>query len=351
MLLAGISLWYWGGFLLFVLAMLALDLGVLHRKAHEVKMKEALVMSGVWIALALLFNGLVFLAWDHIQPQSAYSAREAGVAWLTGYIVEKSLSVDNIFVFLMVFAYFQVPAMYQHRVLFWGILGALVFRAIFIAAGAALLKSFGWMVLIFGIFLLITGVKMLWMKDKELEPEKNPVIRLFRKIVPVTPEYQGQRFFVHIDGRLWATPLFITLMFVEFTDILFAVDSIPAIFAITQDPFIVFTSNVFAILGLRALFFAVSGLLGLFHFLSYGLSAVLMFIGGKMCWTYAVHTLGGQPEYKFPTGISLGVILGILVLSMLASLLFRQKVQEVEEGEHLHLPLPHTEDDELTEVR
>ena len=323
--LAGIPLWIWGTFLAFVLGMLALDLGVFHRHAHEVKIKEALVWSAIWIALALVFNVVLYFLWDNIYPASEYTPKEAGLAFLTGYVVEKALSVDNIFVFLMVFAYFNVPAKYQHRVLFWGIIGALIFRALFIAAGSALLKQFAWMVLVFGGFLILTGIKMLIVKDKKIDPEKNPVIVGFRKLMPVTKEYHGQKFFTRIDGRLWATPLFITLLFVEFTDIIFAVDSIPAIFAITRDPFIVFTSNVFAILGLRALFFALAGLMSLFHYLGTGLAAVLMFVGGKMVFTYYMHTGGGQPEYKFPIGLSLGIIVGILAFSVILSILKPKK--------------------------
>jgi len=294
--LAGIPISIWGGFLAFVLAMLALDLGVFHRDAHEVDMKEALTWSGIWIALALVFNFCLYLFWDKIQPSSPYTPKEAGLAFLTGYVVEKALSVDNIFVFLMVFAYFNVPAKYQHRVLFWGIIGALIFRAVFIAAGSALLKQYAWMVLLFGGFLILTGIKMLIVKDKKIDPEKNPIVRGFRKLMPVTKDYVGQKFFTRIDGRLWATPLFIALIFVEFTDIVFAVDSIPAIFAITKDPFIVFTSNVFAILGLRALFFALAGLMNLFHYLGTGLAAILIFVGGKISYTYYMHTGGSQPD-------------------------------------------------------
>lgn len=323
-MLAGVPLWIWGAFLAFVLGMLALDLGIFHRHAHVVKMQEALTWSAVWIALALLFNVAVFAFWDRIEPNSPYTNSEAGLAWLAGYLVEKALSVDNIFVFLMVFAYFGVPARYQHRVLFWGIIGALVFRALFIAAGAALIKSFAWMSMVFGVFLIYTGIKMIKMKDKKVEPDKNPVIRVFRKLVPVTSGYVGQKFFVWIDAKLWATPLFVTLLFIEMTDILFAVDSIPAIFAITSEPFIVFTSNVFAILGLRALFFAIAGLMAMFHYLEYGLAAVLAFVGGKMCYTYIAHSLF-NPAFKFPISLSLGVILGILVTAVLVSVKFPPK--------------------------
>ncbi len=314
--IAGISIYVWGGFLAFVFAMLALDLGVFHKESHEVGMKEALTWSAVWVSLALVFNAFLYFMWDKIQPGSDYTASQASTAFFTGYLIEKALSVDNIFVFILVFSYFQVPAKYQHRVLFYGILGALIFRAIFIAAGAALLHQFHWMVIVFGAFLILTGIKMLAMKDKKLDPDKNPIIKTFKKFMPVTDDYVGQKFFVKIDGRKWATPLFITLLFIELTDIVFAVDSIPAIFAITQDPFIVFTSNVFAILGLRALFFALAGLMNLFHYLSYGLAAILLFVGGKMIYSY---------WGKFPTSISLLVIVGILVLAVVLSLKFPPK--------------------------
>lgn len=324
--LAGIPLWIWGCFLGFVFVMLALDLGVFHRHAHEVKMKEALGWSAVWIVIALIFNAGIFAFWDQIQPHSQYTPAQAGQAFLAGYLVEKALSVDNIFVFLLVFTYFNVPARYQHRVLFWGILGALIFRGIFIALGAALLTKFFWTMLIFGGFLVFTGVKMLVMKDKEMDPGKNPAVKLVRKLFPVTDDYVDQKFFTRIDGRLWATPLFVALIVVEFTDIIFAVDSIPAIFAITADPFIVFTSNVFAILGLRALFFAVSGLVQLFHYLKYGLATILIFVGGKMLFNYFAHDtpliFGWK---KFPIDLSLYIIGGILLTSILASVVFKPK--------------------------
>lgn len=323
--IAGIPAWIWGAFLAFVFSMLALDLGVFHKDAHVVKIKEALTWTAIWIALALAFNLFLYFKWDAIQPGSAYSNTEAALAFFTGFVVEKALSVDNIFVFLMVFAYFNVPAKYQHRVLFWGIVGALVFRAAFIALGAAMLKEFAWTVLLFGGFLILTGVKMLIQKDKKLDPENNPVVRGLRRIVPVTPNFVGQKFFTRINGKLWATPLLVTLVFVEFTDIIFAVDSIPAIFAITKDPFIVFTSNVFAILGLRALFFALAGLMDLFHYLGYGLASVLIFVGSKMSYTYYMHTAGGQPDFKFPIGVSLGVILGLIAVSIVVSLMFPPK--------------------------
>lgn len=316
--LAGIHIGIWGGFLAFILAMLALDLGLFHKEAHEVKLKEALTWSAVWIALALVFNVGLYFFWDRIGVHSQYTNTEAALSFLTGYLVEKALSVDNIFVFLMVFAYFKVPAIYQHRVLFYGIVGALIFRAIFIAVGSALLSNFLWMMLVFGAFLVITGIKMAVAKDKKIDPEKNPVVRGFRKLMPVTNDYVGQKFFTRIDGRLWATPLFIALLFIELTDIIFAVDSIPAIYAITSDPFIVFTSNVFAILGLRALFFALSGLMSMFHYLGYGLAAILVFVGGKM--------IAGYWHLKLPHFASLGIIAGILAVSVILSLKFPPKV-------------------------
>lgn len=266
------SLFLWIGFNVFVLAMLALDLGVFHRKAHVVKIKEALIWSAVWIALALLFNVGVYY-WR--GPQTA-------LEFLTGYLLEKSLSVDNVFVFLLIFSYFRVPALCQHKVLFWGILGALIMRTVFIAAGIRLIQQFHWVIYVFGAFLIFTGIKMALQKDKEIYPEKNPVIKLFRRLMPVTQDHDEEsRFFVRKAGRLHATPLFVALLVVETTDVIFAVDSIPAILAITRDPFIVYTSNVFAILGLRALYFALAGIMPMFHYLHYGLSAILVFVGVK----------------------------------------------------------------------
>jgi len=300
----------WIGFGVFVLAMLALDLGVFHRKTHTVGMKEALTWSGVWIALALIFNAGV---WHWRGP-------EKGLEFLTGYVVELSLSVDNLFVFLLIFGYFKVPAQYQHKVLFWGILGALVMRAVFIGAGIALIEKFHWIIYVFGAILVVSGLKMAFEKDKEVHPEKNPVLRLFRRFMPVTAEYHEGRFFIKRE-KLWlATPLFIVLLMLETTDLVFAVDSVPAVLAITTDPFIVYTSNVFAILGLRSMFFALAGVMKLFHYLHYGLAAVLVFVGGKML-------LAGF--YKIPTLTSLLVIIGLLALAVVASLLHvrRQRAQ------------------------
>ncbi|SRR6266571_659467 len=296
-------LWIWIGFALFVLAMLALDLGVFHRKTHQVGMKEALTWSSVWIALALLFNAGV---WH-------WRGHDKGLEFLTGYLVELSLSVDNLFVFLLIFAYFKVPAQYQHKVLFWGILGALVMRAMFIAAGVTLMQEFHWIIYVFGAVLVVSGFKMAVKKDKEVHPEKNPVLKLFRRFMPVAAEYHEGRFFVKPDKRWLATPLLIVLLMLETTDLVFAVDSVPAVLAITTDPFIVYTSNVFAILGLRSMFFALASILSLFHYLHYGLAAVLVFVGAKMLLV---------PFYKIPTLASLLVIVGLLAVAVAASLLY-----------------------------
>ncbi len=310
---------YYLGFTAFVLLMLALDLGVFHRKAHTVSFKEATAWSVVWVTLALLFNvGLYFLAASKFGPDAA---KTVSLEFLTGYVVEKALSVDNIFVFVMVFGYFAVPAKYQHRVLFYGIIGALIFRAIFIGAGAWLMQ-FQWVVLIFGAFLILTGVKMMFGGEKKMEPEKNPLIRLFKRFVPVTHEYHGQKFFVRQNGVLFATPLFIALLFLELTDIIFAVDSVPAIFALTKEPFIVFTSNIFAILGLRAMYFMLAGAVDKFHLLKYGLSVVLIFVGLKMVW------LNDAFDGKFPIVWSLGFIGTTIAASIVFSLLYPKVVAE-----------------------
>ena len=292
----------WIGFTLFVLAMLALDLGVFHRKAHVVGVREALVWTAVWIALALLFNVGVYV----------WFGAERALEFLTGYVIEKALSVDNIFVFLVVFAVFAVPAALQHRVLFWGILGALIMRAIFIVLGAALLQRFHWVIYLFGAFLVFTGIKLLVQRAGEVHPERNPLFRLFRRWVPSVPDYRGAHFIVVEGGKRYATPLLLVLVAIEATDLVFAVDSIPAIFAITMDPFIVYTSNIFAILGLRALYFALAGMMEKFHYLKVGLSLVLAFVGVKML-------LVGV--YKIPILVSLGVIVALLAGAVVASLL------------------------------
>jgi tellurite resistance protein TerC len=300
----------WVVFNLFILAMLALDLGVFHRKTHEVKIKEALIWSIVWIGLALLFNLGVYF-WYGPQP---------ALEFLTGYLIEKSLSIDNVFVFVLIFSYFRVPALYQHKVLFWGILGALILRAIFIALGVVLVQKFHFVIYVFGAFLILTGIKMALQKDKEIHPEKNPLLRLFRRFMPVTDDYAEAKFFVKNLGRTSATPLFVTLLIIETTDLVFAVDSIPAILAVTLDPFIVYTSNVFAILGLRALYFALSGIMQLFHHLHYGLSVILVFVGLKMLFV---------DLYKIPIHISLAVIAAILLVSVIASLVFPKKQRAI----------------------
>lgn len=291
----------WIGFTLFVIGMLVVDLGVFHRRAHIVGSREALVWSLVWVSLALAFNAGV---WRWFGP-------EPGMEFLTGYLIEKALSVDNIFVFLVIFTYFAVPAEYQHRVLFWGILGAIVSRVLFILAGAALLQAVHWVIYAFGGLLVITGIRLLRASDHGVHPERNPALALARRLLPVTPGYQGQRFLVRLDGRLFATPLLLVLIVIEATDIVFAIDSIPAIFAVTDDPFIVYTSNIFAILGLRALFFLLAGVMRRFHYLKVGLGLVLVFVGGKML---------ASDLYKIPTAISLGVVAVLLAGAIVASL-------------------------------
>ncbi len=303
--------WLYAAFTGFVLAMLAVDLGVFHRKAHAVSIREAAVWSAVWVALALVFNwGLYsYAAWKF----GGEAGRRVGLEFLTGYIIEKTLSVDNIFVFVLVFGFFAIPAAYQHRVLFYGILGALVFRGIFIALGSLLLQ-YEWVVVLFGVLLVATGIKLLVAPERKIEPERNPLVRLVRRLAPVTPRLQGQRFLVRIN-RVWhATPLLLALALIEASDILFAVDSVPAIFAITREPLIVFTSNVFAILGLRSLYFLLAGAVERFHLLKYGLGLVLVFVGLKMAWLN--EAFGG----KFPTVWSLAIIAAIVGVSMAVSL-------------------------------
>lgn len=320
---------HWPFYLVFtvaVLILLALDLGVFHRKAHTVTMREAAAWSVVWVSLALLFCGGLYTygRWKFSTDpavlalpgfDAATAARDIAMEFLTGYVVEYSLSVDNLFIFVLIFNFFAIPAEDQHRVLFYGILGALLFRAIFIALGAVLMQ-FHWIVLLFGGFLVLTGLKMFIAPQRGLNPEKNPVIRLFRRFVPVTPTLVGHRFFVRQGGVLYATPLFVALLFVEITDVIFAVDSVPAIYAVTDEPLVVFTSNVFAILGLRALYFILAGMFHRFHLLRYGLAAVLIFVGLKMA---ILNTWFGG---KFPTTLSLGIIAAAILLSIIASLVF-----------------------------
>jgi tellurite resistance protein TerC len=295
---------FWILFNVFVVAMLVLDLGVFHRRAHTVKFREALIWSAVWAALAFSFAAVIYF-WHGSTPS---------LEFVTGYVIELSLSVDNLFVFLLIFRYFQVPPGHQHTVLFWGILGALVMRALFIAAGVGLIQRFHWIVYIFGAFLIYSGIKLFRQGEAEIHPEKNPVLRLFRRWVPVTKNYEGSKFFVRRPG-LMATPLVIVLVVVETTDLLFAVDSIPAILAITRDAFIVYTSNVFAILGLRSMYFALAGMMEMFRYLHYGLSVVLMFVGAKMLLSHF---------YEIPTAIALSAVAGILLLSVAASMLKRK---------------------------
>ena len=319
---------YWGfylGFTGLVLFLLLLDLGVFHREAHEVSFKEASIWTVVWITLALLFGvGLYgYALWDLPQEtrltaipgfQAEDAAWQVFLEYLTGLVVEKSLAVDNIFVFVVVFTYFAIPPRYQHRILFYGILGALVFRALFIAAGSVLMQ-YKIIVIVFGAFLILTGLKILFAPEKPIDPDKNPLIRLLKKFLPVTPAIEGQRFFLRRDGRLYATPLFIALAFIEVTDIIFAVDSVPAIFAITKEPLIVYTSNVFAILGLRAMYFLLAGVVHRFRMLKYGLGLILVFVGLKMVWLNELY--GG----KFPVSWSLGIIAVLLFGSIALSLI------------------------------
>ncbi len=302
------SPWMWVAFTGFVVGLLVLDLLVFHKEAHEVRFREALFWSIVWVALALVFNAVVWAAWGPVK----------GLEFLTGYLLEKSLSVDNLFVFLVVFSYFGVPPSLQHRVLFWGILGALAMRALFIVAGAALLQAFDWVLYVFGAFLVFTGVKLAFQKDESVHPERNLALRLFRRVFPVVPDYRGDRFFVREAGarvggagRCFATPLTLVLVVIEATDVVFAVDSIPAIFAVTRDTFIVYTSNIFAILGLRALFFLLAGTLRRFVYLRHGLAVVLGFIGVKMLVSECCH---------ISIAVSLAVVSGILAAAIAASL-------------------------------
>ena len=299
----------WVAFSVVVLSMLALDLGVFHRREHEVRMKEALIWSVIWTVVALLFNWGVYLV----------KGKELAMQFLAGYVLERTLSFDNLFVFLLVFNYFQLPRIHHHRVLFWGIFGALIFRAVFIACGIGLLHYFSWMIYVFGAILVWTGAKLAFEKDKKVEPEKNIFLKGFKKIMPVTDKYEHGRFFTYINGMLFATPLMVILIVIESTDVVFAVDSIPAVLAISRDPFIIYTSNIFAILGLRALYFAIAELMRLFHHLHYGLSLILVLIGVKMLITSFVH---------ISTALTLGVLLFILAASVIASIIWPSKSGE-----------------------
>jgi tellurite resistance protein TerC len=307
-----------------VLAMLTLDLGVFHRKAHTISIKEALTWSVVWIALAMTFNAGIYF----------FSGPEPALQFFTGYLIEKSLSVDNIFIFVLLFTYFSVPAAYQHRVLFWGVLGALVMRGMMIALGVALLDTFHWIIYLFGAFLIFTGIRMAFQKEAEVHPERNPLLKLVRRIVPVTDDYERDRFVVRHAGQVLVTPLLLVLLVVETTDLIFALDSIPAIFAVTKDPFIVYTSNVFAILGLRSLYFVFANVMGRFSYLKLGLAVVLSFVGVKMVLTDLYH---------IPTALSLAVIAVVLATAIVASVVRTQpgttKNREPEAQEAQHLPV------------
>ena len=307
------TIWPWVAFLSLIFVLLALDLGVFHRRPHAIRPREAAFWSAVWIALSLSFNAFIFV-WKGHAP---------ALEFLTGYLIEKALSVDNLFVFVLIFAYFKVPAEYQHRILFWGILGALITRALLIGAGALLLARFEWLIYLFGAFLVFTGFKLTRGQDEEIHPEGNRIVRLTRRLFPVSKDFDGPRFFTRVDGRRVLTPLFIVLVMVETTDIVFAVDSIPAIFGVTRDPFIVFTSNIFAILGLRALYFLLAGVLEMFEYLNLGLAVVLIFIGAKMLLERWVHV---------PIGVSLGVVFGVLALTAAASMVKRRLAQRAGRG-------------------
>ncbi|MBU1319699.1 MAG: TerC family protein [candidate division Zixibacteria bacterium] len=296
----------WIGFNILVLLMLAIDLGFFHRKDHEISIKEALLWSVIWIVVALVFNVGVYF----------WRGTEVSLQFFTGYVIERTLSIDNIFVFLLIFTYFQVPTKYQYKVLIWGILGALIFRGLFIAVGTILIAKFHWLIYVFGAFLVFTGIRMGFGGDTKVEPERNPILRLVRKLLPITAKYEGGKFFVRRNKRTLGTPLLVVLVVIETTDIVFAVDSIPAIFAITLDPFIVYTSNVFAILGLRALYFAMAGLMKLFYYLRYALAAILSLVGIKML----LSTI-----YPIPNSIALGTVALLLAASIILSLIFPKK--------------------------
>lgn len=326
-----VSIWAWVAFLIVVLGLLALDLGVFHRSAHAVTMREAATWTVVWIVLSLGFNiGLYF-----------WAGQAKAIEFLTGYLIEYSLSVDNIFVFVLLFTYFRVPAAYQHRVLFWGIIGALIMRGGMILVGAALIERFEWIIYVFGAFLVYTGVRMATEKnEEEIHPDGNPLVRFFRRLMPVAKEMHGERFFIKIDGKRYATPLFIVLLIVESTDLIFAVDSIPAIFGITHDPFIVFTSNVCAILGLRSLYFLLAGVMDKFHYLKLGLATILSFVGFKMLLPLLSTPLVGRTvgpwhiehELHIPNLVSLSVIVLILTTAVVASLIRSRRLDSAPEG-------------------
>ena len=297
------NIWFWVGFIAFVLAMLALDLGVFQRKSHEVKPKEAAIWTSVWVGLALAFAGGLWF----------FYGSEPALTFLTGYVIEESLSMDNIFVIVLIFDYFMVPKAYQHRVLFYGILGALIMRGIFIALGTVLLAKFQWIIYVFGAMLVFTGIRMAFKHDESFDAEQNPIVKIVRKIFPLTSQYHGKHFFTMENGRKMATPLLLVLVLVEFTDLIFAIDSIPAIFGVTRDPFIVYTSNIFAVMGLRSLYFLLASVIEKFHLLKYGLAIILTFVGLKMIAEAWIHV---------PIMVSLAVIVGVLLLAIAASLIW-----------------------------
>ncbi|MBI4717200.1 MAG: TerC family protein [Planctomycetes bacterium] len=315
--------WLWIGFILVILFLLALDLGVFNRKAHVISTREALCWTAVWVSLAMAFTVFVYFAyenhWMGIGRESAHTedGKTAALEFLAGYLVEESLSLDNIFVIALIFAYFRVPPQFQHRTLFWGIVGALIMRGAMIGAGTALISRFEWVIYVFGVLLIVTAVKLLLAGDEQVDPERNPLVRLARRFYPVSKEFEGEKFFTRVDGRPAVTPLFLVLLVVESTDVLFAVDSIPAIFAITRDPFLVFTSNVFAILGLRSLYFALAGMMDKFRYLKISLVFVLAFVGVKMLLSH---------HYPIPILVSLAIIAGILSVGVLASVVRAQHV-------------------------
>jgi tellurite resistance protein TerC len=305
----GTSIYFWIGFHVFIFIMLALDLGVFHKHTHKVPVKEAIIWSCVWIALALLFDFFIYTDKDFGQIKA--------LEFLTGYVIEYSLSVDNIFVFILIFSYFAVNNQYQHKILFWGILGALIMRGLFIFTGVALINRFQWIVIIFGGFLVFTGIRMLIQNETQVDPEKNTIVRFFRRFLPVTESLHGDKLIIVLNRKLYATPLFLVLLIIESSDLIFAVDSIPAVLAISKSTFIVYTSNIFAILGLRSLYFAVAGIIGYFRFLKIGLAFVLTFVGLKM--------LGSFFHFEIPILISLGVIVSILLVSILASVFIKRE--------------------------
>lgn len=305
--MGGVNIYFWIGFHILIFVILALDLGIFNKKEHEVPVKEAIKLSVVWIILALFFNLFIYFKFG----------KTPALEFLTGYVIEYSLSVDNIFVFILIFSFFVIPGKYQHKVLFWGIIGALVLRGIFIFAGVALITRFNWIVLIFGGFLVFTGIKMLFQKEMQVEPEKNPVVKFFRRFLPVSKELHGSKFFVKQDKHLLATPLLMVLIIIDVSDLIFAVDSIPAILAISHNTFIVYTSNIFAILGLRSLYFAVTGIMKYFRYLKTGLAFILTFVGIKM--------LGSFMHFDIPILLSLAIIILILTISILASVFIKKK--------------------------